>query len=265
MAERGRRWRSSQARGPPSSWPVNDRASADSRDADGASRAAYRCSSWPRRVRHTCAHLGFVLGERTEREGGLTMLGAALVRHGREDRGLRLSTRGGRDLRPCRGGERFSSCFPHALRRPLAEAGQPRFPVSSWMARAPRAWLVSGPCSCARDVLHDVKRVFDTKIHAGDRLDARGRTTGRRDARGVLVLSASAGLVPIRAARPEEGARKRTCARSSIASAYARATGPRSGATPARSPGPRSLRLPFDATKRDQGGHASAAPSRRRV
>ena len=147
----------------------------------------------------------FVLGERTERE--LAMLGEALVRHAvktaafvvdttEDETAGRAAEAGGLVLLP-----------PTRCDVPLSEAGKPRFPVDAWMASGAQGWLVSGPTQCARDVLRDVKRLLESRRSPNDRVIAVTLEAGVTPAevpRGIVVLSASAGLVPILATRPEE-------------------------------------------------------------
>lgn len=147
----------------------------------------------------------FVLGERTERE--LAMLGEALVRHAvktaafvvdttEDEAAGRAAEAGGLVLLP-----------PTRCDVPLSEAGKPRFPVDAWMASGAQGWLVSGPTQCARDVLRDVKRLLESRRSPNDRVIAVTLEAGVTPAevpRGIVVLSASAGLVPILATRPEE-------------------------------------------------------------
>jgi hypothetical protein len=93
---------------------------------------------------------------------------------------------------------------------PLSEAGKPRFPVNAWFASGAQGWLVSGPTQCARDVLRDVKSLLASKPVGPDRTDRviavtlEAGVTPSDVPRGIVVLSASAGLVPILATRPEE-------------------------------------------------------------
>ncbi len=147
----------------------------------------------------------FVLGERTERE--LAMLGEALVRRAvktaafvvdttEDEAAGRAAEAGGLVLLP-----------PTRCDVPLSEAGKPRFPVDAWMASGAQGWLVSGPTQCARDVLRDVKRLLESRRSPNDRVIAVTLEAGVTPAevpRGIVVLSASAGLVPILATRPEE-------------------------------------------------------------
>ena len=147
----------------------------------------------------------FVIGERIERE--LTMLGEALVRHGvktaafvndtpDDDATGRAAEASGLVLLP-----------PTRCDVPLSEAGKPRFPVAAWMASGAQGWLISGPTSCARDVLRDVKRLVDTRRLPGERAMAVTLEAGITPSEvpsGIVVLSASAGLIPILATRPED-------------------------------------------------------------
>lgn len=147
----------------------------------------------------------FVLGERTERE--LAMLGEALVRHSvktaafvidtaEDEAAGRRAEAGGLVLLP-----------PTRCDVPLSEAGKPRFPVEAWMASGAQGWLVSGPTQCARDVLRDVKRHLESRRSPNDRVIAVTLEAGVTPSdvpRGIVVLSVSAGLVPILATRPEE-------------------------------------------------------------
>jgi hypothetical protein len=147
----------------------------------------------------------FVLGERTERQ--LAMLGEALVRHGvktaafvtdtnEDDTATRAAEANGLVILP-----------PTGCDVPLSEAGKPRFPVASWMTSGAQGWLVSGPTACARDVLRDVKRLLETRHTPGEKPIAVTLEAGVPPSevpKGVVVLSAAAGLVPILATRPEE-------------------------------------------------------------
>jgi hypothetical protein len=150
-----------------------------------------------------------VLGERPERE--VVMLAEALVRHGvktgafvadtpdDEAAAGALDARGGLTLLP-------------AVRCdvPLAEAGKTRFPVDAWWKGGARAWLVSGPPACARDLLRDLglKAVGGmgggTTIAPAVALTLEAGLPMSEVPRGIVVLSASAGIVPILANRPEE-------------------------------------------------------------
>lgn len=149
----------------------------------------------------------FVIGERTERE--VAMLGEALVRHNVKTAAYVIDT--SEDEAAGRAAEAAGLVLlpPTRCNVPLSEAGKPRFPVEAWSASGAQGWLVSGPAQCARDVLRDVKgllakkpppdrseRVIAVTLEAG--------VTPSDVPRGIIVLSASAGLVPILATRPEE-------------------------------------------------------------
>jgi hypothetical protein len=147
----------------------------------------------------------FVLGERTERE--LAMLGEALVRHAVKTAAFVIDT--AEDEVAGRAAEAGGLVLlpPTRCDVPLSEAGKPRFPVDAWMASGAQGWLVSGPTQCARDVLRDVKRLLERRRSPNDRVIAVTLEAGVTPAevpRGIVVLSASAGLVPILATRPEE-------------------------------------------------------------
>jgi hypothetical protein len=148
---------------------------------------------------------GFVLGERTERE--LAMLGEALVRHNVKTAAFVIDT--SEDESAGRAAEAGGLVLlpPTRCDVPLSEAGKPRFPVDAWMASGAQGWLVSGPTQCARDVLRDVKRLLESRRSPNDRVIAvtlEAGVTPSEVPRGIVVLSASAGLVPILATRPEE-------------------------------------------------------------
>ncbi len=148
---------------------------------------------------------GFVVGERIERE--LAMLGEALVRHGAKTAAFVVDT--AEDEVAGRSAEASSLVLlpPTRCDVPLGEAGKPRFPVASWMASGAQGWLIAGPTSCARDVVRDVRRVLATRPASADLAFAVTLEAGLPPAdvpRGIVVLSASAGLVPIQASRPEE-------------------------------------------------------------
>jgi hypothetical protein len=151
---------------------------------------------------------GFVIGERTERQ--LAMLADALTRRGvrtsafisdtAEDDGAGRAAegRGGLALLP-----------PIRCDVALQEAGRPRFPIDSWLKSGAAGWLVSGPSSCARDVLRDIRRVLGSgrRLASGEHamaLTLEASVPLSEVPPGIVVLSASAGLVPVLAARPED-------------------------------------------------------------
>jgi len=147
----------------------------------------------------------FVIGERTERE--VAMLGEALVRHNVKTAAFVIDT--SEDEAAGRAAEANGLVLlpPTRCNVPLSEAGKPRFPVDAWFASGAQGWLVSGPAQCARDVLRDVKGLLAKKPSSTDRVIAVTLEAGVTPAdvpRGIVVLSASAGLVPILATRPEE-------------------------------------------------------------
>jgi hypothetical protein len=155
---------------------------------------------------HTPQKVGAVLGERTERE--LAMLSEALVKHGVKTGALVVDTN--EDEAAAHAAESRSSLVLLPAVRcdvPLAEAGKPRFPADAWFGAGVSGWLVSGPTSCARDVLRDVARVSEHAQHGKELafgLTLEAGVPMSTVPRGVTVLTASAGLVPILAEKPTE-------------------------------------------------------------
>jgi hypothetical protein len=152
---------------------------------------------------------GVVLGERPERE--VVMLADALARHGvtttafvadtAEDEAAGRSVEGSRGL----------VLLPTVrCDIPLTEASKPRFPIESWLGSGAQGWLVSGPGSCARDVLRDLSRVLDRPTGSrGAAVKAAALTLEAGIPFGeapkkITILSASAGLVPVLADKPED-------------------------------------------------------------
>ena len=176
------------------------------------------------------------------------MLGEALVRHGVKTAAFVIDT--SEDEAAGRAAEAGGLVLlpPTRCDVPLSEAGKPRFPVDAWMASGAQGWLVSGPTPCARDVLRDVKRLLAGKPSAAGRSRDRGDARGGASRRPMCRAGSSSSARRPASFRSWRRVRRRrttrTCARSSIASASARATGRRSVATPARSPAPRSRRFP---------------------
>lgn len=152
-------------------------------------------------------HAGFVLGERTERE--LAMLADALLRHG-----VKTAAFVGDTIEDEAAGRSVEAKSGVVLLPPvrcdvvLAEAGKPRFPVEGWLASGAQGWLVSGPTSCSRDVLRDVRRVVENKpppkTPRAFALTLEAGVPPSDVPRGVTVLSASAGIVPVAATKAEE-------------------------------------------------------------
>ncbi|MBX3214477.1 MAG: hypothetical protein KF850_20745 [Labilithrix sp.] len=148
-----------------------------------------------------------VLGERTERE--IAMLADALVRHGVKTAALVADASddevaaGSLDGR----GPGLTLLPPVRCDVPLAQAGRTRFPVDAWWKGGARGWLVSGPPSCARDLLRDLGAALAPSRASPPPAVALTLESGvpHGDApRGLTVLSASAGIVPVLAATPAE-------------------------------------------------------------
>ena len=147
----------------------------------------------------------YVLGERTERE--LAMLAEALVRHGVKTAAFIVDTNEDEVAGRAAEASGLTLLPPTRCDVPLAEAGKSRFPVASWALSGASGWMVSGPASCARDVARDVKRFVAGRAASGERAFAVTLEAGLPPSEvppGITALSASAGIVPIVATRPEE-------------------------------------------------------------
>ncbi|HVJ89126.1 MAG TPA: hypothetical protein VM580_04930, partial [Labilithrix sp.] len=147
-----------------------------------------------------------VLGERTERE--IVMLAEALVRHGVKTAALVADSpddeAAASSLDPQTG---LTLLVGMRCDVPLAKAGSFRFPIESWWRGGVRGWLVSGPSSCARDLLRDLGPSLARFASAQTPAVALTLESGvpvTDFPRGVAVLSASAGIVPVLASKPAE-------------------------------------------------------------
>jgi hypothetical protein len=99
-----------------------------------------------------------VIGERPERE--ITMLAEALVRHGVKTAAFVADTTEDETAGRLAEGSHGLALLPTVrCDVPLTEASKPRFPINAWLSSGAQGRLVSGPASCARDVLRDVARV----------------------------------------------------------------------------------------------------------
>lgn len=146
-----------------------------------------------------------VLGDPFEREMG--MLGEALVRHGArtaasvvadedEEKAIAIATATAKETDSAKEATLLS---PVRCDIPLAEAGHARFPVDAWEKRGAKGWLVAGSSQCARDVLRDIGTrtgPVALTLEAGVPLS--------EVPRGLTILSASAGIIPVLATRPDE-------------------------------------------------------------
>lgn len=143
-----------------------------------------------------------VLGERTERE--IVMLAEGLLRHGVRTAAFLADAPDDESAARALGDGAALLLPPVRCDVPLAEAGKARFPVgASWSAGA-RGWLISGPSSCARDLLRDLGADVRARIMPAVALTLEAGVPLSEIPKGVTVLSASAGVVPVLAARPEE-------------------------------------------------------------
>ncbi|MCW5836923.1 MAG: hypothetical protein KIS78_31305 [Labilithrix sp.] len=148
-----------------------------------------------------------VLGERTERE--IAMLADALVRHGVKTAALVADAS---DDEVAAGslegrGQGLTLLPPVRCDVPLAQAGKTRFPIDAWWKGGARGWLVSGPSSCARDLLRDLGASLGPPRASTPTAVALTLESGiphGEAPRGLTVLSASAGIVPVLAATPAE-------------------------------------------------------------
>ena len=147
-----------------------------------------------------------VLGERTERE--IAMLADALVRHGVKTAAVLADTSDDESAAGALDRHNGLALLPPVrCDVPLSNAGRTRFPVDAWWRGGARGWLVSGPAACARDLLRDLGVALPGGASATRPAVALTLESGvpmNEAPRGVTILSASAGIVPVLAARPEE-------------------------------------------------------------
>lgn len=138
-----------------------------------------------------------VLGDPFERE--MAMLGEALVRHGARTAAFVVADE---DEEKAIGAAKEVTLLPPVrCDIPLAEAGHTRFPIDAWEKSGAKGWLIAGSVQCARDVLRDIgKKTGPVALT----LEA-GRPLSEVP-RGATVLSASAGIIPVLATKPEEAA-----------------------------------------------------------
>ncbi|MCL2723860.1 MAG: hypothetical protein FWD69_05425 [Polyangiaceae bacterium] len=183
-------------------------------------RSADRASAWSEQndiavlllaspsTEHMPKTSAFVIGERVERE--LVMLAEALVSHGARTTAFLADT--SEDESAGKAAEARGSGIvllpPVRCDIALAEAGKTRFPVAAWLASGTEGWLVSGPSTCARDLLGDVRRILAETARKFREmpvaLTLEASIPPRDVPSNIVVLSTSAGLVPVTATRPEE-------------------------------------------------------------
>ncbi len=193
-----------------------------------------------------------VLGERTERE--VSMLAEALVRHGVKTAAFVADTADDESAaRVAEGAGGLVLLPPVRCDVVLAEAGKPRFPIESWLSSGAQGWLISGSGSCARDVLRDLGRVIERPgvAHRDDAkavaLTLEAGVPWSEAPKKITVLSASAGLVPVLASKPEEAREedvKRFMERFGVRPTYWTALGRDGGMIARAAMGP----LPVDTT-----------------
>jgi hypothetical protein len=138
-----------------------------------------------------------VLGDPFERE--MAMLGEALVRHGVKTAAFVV---GDEDESKAIGAAKDVTLLPPVrCDIPLAEAGRTRFPIDAWAKQGAKGWLLAGSAQCARDVMRDIgtrSGVVALTLEAGIPL--------AEVPRGITMLSASAGMIPVLANKPSEAA-----------------------------------------------------------
>jgi hypothetical protein len=136
-----------------------------------------------------------VLGDPFERE--VAMLGEALARHGARTAAFVV---GDEDEEKAAGAAKDVTLLPPVrCDIPLAEAGRTRFPIEAWAKAGAKGWLIAGSAQCAREVLRDIGHktgAVALTLEAGVPLS--------EVPKGVTVLSASAGMIPVLASRPDE-------------------------------------------------------------
>jgi len=156
---------------------------------------------------------GFVLGERTEREIG--MLADALLRRGVTTAALVADAE--EDVAAARVVESTSLVLLPPVRCdvPLAVAGKPRFPVDAWASAGAHGWLVSGPASCARDLVRDIARLPGSRAQGATKVLVLSLEAGvslPELPRGLVVMGSAAGLIPVIAAPSASDARQASVA-----------------------------------------------------
>jgi hypothetical protein len=146
-----------------------------------------------------------VLGERAERE--IAMLEEALVRHGIRIAAFVADTPDDEAAASAVEGKFGLTLLPSVrCDVPLAEAGRPRFPIEAWWKAGARGWLVSGLTGCARDLLREIAAAPPRSVAAkpAAALTLEAGVPMSEAPRGVVVLAAAAGVIPVLATRPEE-------------------------------------------------------------
>jgi hypothetical protein len=138
-----------------------------------------------------------VLGDPFERE--MAMLGEALVRHGVKTAAFVV---GDEDESRAMGAAKDITLLPPVrCDIPLAEAGHTRFPIDAWAKQGAKGWLLAGSAQCARDVMREIgtrSGVVALTLEAGVPL--------AEVPRGITILSASAGMIPVLANKPSDAA-----------------------------------------------------------
>jgi hypothetical protein len=142
-----------------------------------------------------------VLGDPIERE--MAMLGEALVRHGARTAAFVAADED--EEKAANAAKEVTLLPPVRCDIPLAEAGHTRFPVDAWEKKGAKGWLIAGSAQCARDVLRDIGTTGPTTTRPAALTLEAGVPLGEVP-RGVIVLSASAGIIPVLATKSSEAA-----------------------------------------------------------
>lgn len=204
-------------------------------DADGAERAVRWSDASgvpvltlaaPTRTRPRAS--AFVLGEPTTTV--VTALADALAKR-RETRIALVADRSGLgDAALALAGRtpKLELFQPAACELEDKQGGEARFPVDAWEKEKFRTWLVVGPESCARDVIHEVGEL-------GGALLALSLESSSKPERGLgaHVIAAAAGVVPVLAEDDDRGRGSRNLGRRGTAPSAPKPTSAqKAGATP---------------------------------
>jgi hypothetical protein len=136
-----------------------------------------------------------VLGDRLERE--MAMLDDALLAHGAKTVAFVYGTDD--EVAASKEATAITLLPPVKCDIPLAEAGRARFPIDDWSKKGAKGWFIAGSTQCAKDVLRDIglrPGPVALSLEAGIPLALIPKN--------VTVLSASAGIIPVLASKPEE-------------------------------------------------------------
>ncbi len=141
-----------------------------------------------------------VLGEPIEHE--IALLGEALVKRGVTTAAFVVDTADDEAAASAIDARSALNLLPAVkCDVPMSEAGKTRFPIDSWWRGGARGWIVSGASVCARDLLRDVSATHKAAVVA---LTLEASVPPVEMPRGIVVLGAAAGIVPVVEAKPED-------------------------------------------------------------